>query len=368
MQILFISRSFPPQKGGLEKVSFQLYTSLSQKAKVRLIKWGGSKKWLFLVLPSFVFRSIWVILSSKIDLVYLSDGVLSLLIPFLLIFKKPVVITIHGLDISYKNKIYQAVIPKCVSLASKVITVSKNTKKECLKRGIPENKIQTVPNGFYDSFFIPSKDKQSLKKSLSRRINIDLFEKKVILSAGRLIERKGINWFLNNSLPGIINKRKDTIYLIAGEGTMRKTIAETVKKLRLEKHTALLGKVSEDDLRILYNLADLFVMPNIPVVGDLEGFGIVALEAASCELPVVASDLEGIPEALAGGEAGILVPARDGKKFERAILAFLNNGLSCREYGKKARRAVLSDFLWDKVIRGYLSVFRDTLNKANPNG
>ena len=85
----------------------------------------------------------------------------------------------------------------------------------------------------------------------------------------------------------------------------------------------LLGAVEDEELIAVYNVADIFVMPNIPVAGDHEGFGIVILEAASCSLPVVAARLEGISDAMRDGEVGDLIAPGDAAGFTRAIVELL---------------------------------------------
>lgn len=90
-----------------------------------------------------------------------------------------------------------------------------------------------------------------------------------------------------------------------GDGIYKEKIKGIIDKYNLEKYVFMLGKVDDKILKLLYNTSDIFVIPNIPVVGDMEGFGIVALEVASCGVPVVASKLEGIKEAVQDGK-GIL--------------------------------------------------------------
>ena len=108
---------------------------------------------------------------------------------------------------------------------------------------------------------------------------------------GRLVERKGIYWFIKNVFPKL---DKNYIFLIMGKGQEELKIKELIKSLKLQDRIIMLGRAPDDLKRLLYNASDIFIMPNIPVEGDMEGFGTVTIEAASCGLPVITSNLEGI--------------------------------------------------------------------------
>lgn len=360
IKILFITRKYPPTIGGMERIAYELYTHLSKISEVKLIKWGGSNKWLPIVLPFFLLKSIWILLTQKIDVIYLQDGLLAPLGLILKIFRKSIIITIYGLDITYKNKFYQFLIPRYVRQLNKIICISSAAKQECLERSIPENKIVVVPSGIPDKFYV-GKDKRATSVQLEKKFNISLKDKKIILSVGRLVERKGLHWFIEQVIPKLISQRKDFIYLIAGEGFFRKKIEDIIQNKELYDYIKLLGEADDKKLRLLYNSADIFVMPNIPVEGDMEGLGIVILEAASCGLPVVASNLEGIKDAIKNGKNGFLVESRNADEFVRVINELLENNKKREELGEKARKFTLENYNWDKISKDYLEEFMSLL-------
>ncbi len=113
----------------------------------------------------------------------------------------------------------------------------------------------------------------------------------------------------------------------------------------------LLGRTSDDVLRDLYNGSDVFVMPNLRVNGDMEGFGRVLLEAALCELPVVATGIEGITDAITDGENGTLVAERDPSAFAAAVQAVLTDPAAAHGAGARARAYTLAHFSWDRAGR-----------------
>jgi len=360
MKVLFITRNFPPQKGGLERVAFHLYSYLKKDVEVVLLKWSGSRKLMFIVLPYFLIRAFWVVLTRRVNIVYLNEGFLSILGITLKPFKLPIVITIHGLDITYQNKLYQFIIPKCITRLDRVICISRATKRECIRRGIDEHKISVVPDGFRDEFYIDG-DKKKLRRSFMEKHGLHVEDKKILLSVCRLIERKGIHWFVDKVIPILKNDCRDFIYLVVGDGPIREKIEDIISEQNLYNWIMLLGKVDDEKLKLLYNISDIFIMPNIPVEGDIEGFGVVMLEAASCKIPVVASNLEGIKDALLDGNIGILVPPLNIERFREEILNLCNDNNFRREYGEKARRLVFDNFEWGEITNKYLNIFREVM-------
>lgn len=363
MKILFITRKFPPTIGGMENAAYELYKHLSEITDVKLIKWGSSNKWLPLVLPYFFLKSCWILSKKKIDIIYLQDGLLSPLGLILKkIFGKKAVITINGLDVTYKNTFYQLLIPKCISKMDKTICISHATKQECINRGIPKEKIKVIPDGISDKFYI-NESKEVLKSKLEKMLNLKIKDKKILLSVGRLVERKGFHWFIENIVPKLLKRRNDFVYLIAGDGIYREKIKEIITRNDLEDYVFMLGKVNDKILKLLYNTSDIFVMPNIPVEGDMEGFGIVALEAASCDLPIIASKLEGIKDAIEDGKNGILTEPFNVKNFVNAITKLLENNNKREEFGKRIRKFTLENYAWEKIAKRYYDIFEKVIKR-----
>lgn len=341
----------------MEKVAFELYDHMSKISNVRLIHYSGTNKFFPVFLPLFLFRAAWNLFTKKIDVIYLQDGLLSPLGVVLKISGKPVTITIHGLDVTYKNTLYQYLIPKCIKRLEKIICISNATSEECIERGIPSEKIVIIPNGVSDEYYI-TQDRAILKERLSKKINISLKDKKIILSVGRLVERKGFHWFIENVIPKLIEKNGEFIYLIAGEGKMRAKIQNIILQNKLDNKVIILGMVEDEALKLLYNIADVFVMPNIPVTGDMEGFGMVILEGVSCGLPVVASDLEGIRDAIKHGENGFLVKPYDIDDFSNIIIRLFMNDIERERFGAAARIFNKEKFDWRSITEKYIATLR----------
>lgn len=345
----------------MEKVAYDLYNHLSEIEDVQLVKWYGSNSWLPFVLPGIFTKSFLFLLTNKFDVIYLQDGLLSPLGVILKIFRIPIVITIHGLDITYRNKAYQFVVPRCVAQLDNVICISQATKEECMYRGIPKDKLSIVPNGISDDFFIENKNIDQLKETLSNELTINLTDKKIILSVGRLVERKGVHWFIENIIPKIKGQRQDFVYLIVGDGIFKERIRESIKENNLEDYVFMVGKVDDDYLKKLYNAVDIFVMPNIPVNGDMEGFGIVLLEAASCGTSIVASNIEGIKDAIKDGKNGFLIEVYNVGRFVKIINRLLDNNEKKEKNGTIIREFTLQNYEWKKIAEKYVNCFANQI-------
>jgi len=155
-----------------------------------------------------------------------------------------------------------------------------------------------------------------------------------------------------------VRKREHVIYLVAGEGPLRREIEKSIHKVSMEKYAILLGKVDDETLKLAYNSSDVLVMPNIKVEGDMEGFGIVALEAASCGVPVVASALEGIKDAIKNGENGFLVESYNVQVFVNVIEKLLEDDEEREEFGKRAKKLTLENYGWEKIVKDIRTCFQ----------
>lgn len=296
------------------------------------------------MLKAFVL-ALWYIPTRRITNVHLGDGLLA---PLGLVIKlltgRKVTVTVHGLDVTYKNRFYQLLVPRCLSRLDAIICISEATKQACLERDIPERKLSIIPWGVELESFRSA----ATRHDLETICGMDLTEKRVLLTVGRLVKRKGVAWFVDNVLPSL---GPEYVYLVAGEGPERMAIEAAARRHDLLPRIKLLGAIPEREKVILYNTADVFVMPNIPVAGDIEGFGIVALEAAAAGLPVVASDLEGIKGAIIDGKTGYKVSAGISSEY----ITCINRVARARQ--KNIAEYVEQYFSWRTVTRKYLASF-----------
>lgn len=360
MRILFITRKFPPSVGGMETAAKSLYGALKDgDDKVCLAAWGGSNKWLPAVYLWLFCKSLTHALAHRPDVIYLQDGVMAPLGWLLkLLTRRPTVVTIHGLEVRYKNPAYRRLVLPFISRQTALIAVSEETKK-AIAGAFCGVRVDVIHNGLSDVFYTRTPRMEQLQ-TIAEETGLPLQRlqhSRLLVTTGRLVPRKGVDWFVDSVVPVIVKDDQDLLYLVAGAGSQRAAIERTISCHTLEDRVELLGQVSGNCLRALYNVADIFVMPNVPVPNDIEGFGLVAVEAASCGALVVASDMEGIRDAIADGKNGYLVPAEDTTAFASVI----GRELVERTLPASAvRHYTLLRYSWTETARAYKCLFEGT--------
>lgn len=346
VNLLYITRKYPPMVGGMENMSAALAKEFTRLVPTTLIAWGKSQKYLPYFIPLAFMKACFFIPTKKITHLHIGDAFLAPVgLVLKVLFGVKASINIAGLDIIFTFPGYQWLIPKCVAQFDLIICISNATRVECIKRGIPANKCIVIPCGVYPEAW----NTTVTRDALTQIIQENAVNKKVFLTVGRLVKRKGVAWFIQNVLPHL---HKDTMYLVIGDGPESVTIQKLIKNLKLEKRVLLLGKIPDETLKIIYNTADAFVMPNILVPGTMEGFGIVAVEASSTGLPVIASDCEGIRDAVVPGKTGTLVIPGDTNTFIRVLndLRFVNK--------KSIRTTTKQQYSWPIIGSQYINSFQ----------
>lgn len=353
MKVLFITRKYPPSVGGMESFAYNLSNEISKKAYIELLKWGGSNKYLPLVIPYLFLLGAYHLIINTIDIIHMQDGVVAP-VGYILsrIFKKPYVVVIHGKDASYKGWLFTKINIPAIRAADKVICISHAAASEAKNRGVEESKIQILPIAVEDNL-----RKKPNKVRLMKHYGI-LQNDLLIITVGRLVKRKGVNWFVQNVMPGLVKQNDRIKYLVIGEGFELGAIQASIEKLKLQNHVILAGKVTDDLLRDLYNSSDIFVMPNINVPNDVEGFGLVLLEASLCELPVVASNTEGIKDAVMNDKNGILVNVKDSHGFIREINTFLADKKLRLKFGQRSRSFTKEHYNWRSIAKSYIQIYK----------
>jgi phosphatidylinositol alpha-1,6-mannosyltransferase len=179
------------------------------------------------------------------------------------------------------------------------------------------------------------------------RHSLGLTEKKVIVSVGRLVHRKGQD-FLIESMPQILKQVPNAHLLLVGQGPYRKHLEKLVRKHSIEKNVTFIGRIQYKDLPGYICVGDIFAMPcRSRFAGlEVEGLGIVYLEANACGLPVIAGESGGAPDAVVEGVTGFVV---DGTNVEeianRAIQLLLDEKLRI-SMGSAGRAWIEKEWRW----------------------
>ncbi|MDX1617536.1 MAG: glycosyltransferase family 4 protein [Balneolaceae bacterium] len=373
MKLLYVAHNHPPEKapleniGGMQRVSIQLLSEFEKNNRVEVEEAVLHSSWkkiginTFLFLLKQMFRLPAAARSSGADAILFSSMVTASLSLF--IRKRvdiPLVAITHGKDVTLPVGIYQWLVPKIFSRLDGVISVSRATRRACIERGLDPDKCVALGNGFNMERLRVFPDKQASREALSSTFGIDLENKYMLLTVGRQVKRKGHEWFIREVFPKLGD---NMVFVLIGDGPESESIRQVADESGLGNRIYLLGKQPDEILKQSYAAADLFVMPNIPVEGDMEGFGIVLLEANMASTPAVAADLEGIRDVITDGENGFRIPPLDDRMFARKINAVLKNGLS--EFSERSRNHVESKFSWDHVAAEYLDFISSVIERKN---
>lgn len=363
MRLLFVTRKHPPSVGGMQRLSYHLISQMEQRAQVSAITWGGSQSLLPFFLPCALVKSI-VIGKRGIDLVHAGDPVVA---PIAWILKRllrvPAVVTAHGLDVTLPVAPYQWFIPRVLRGLDRIVCISSSTLRACTARGIPSEKCIVIHPGVD----IPSTpaSRERARRHLGDILGRDIQGRAILLTVGRLVPRKGVHWFVERVLPQVQAVRPDVCYVVVGRGPNSAQIRSAADCPALGRTVCLLEDVSDDELDYVYEAADLFVMPNLPVLGDMEGFGLVALEAAARGLPVLAADLEGIREAVVPERTGRLLEPSDADSWSRAVVEALGQPGFLQRLAELAPGTVSQHFTWKEMADAYEDVFRQLIREQD---
>jgi phosphatidylinositol alpha-1,6-mannosyltransferase len=198
-------------------------------------------------------------------------------------------------------------------------------------------------------------DSTDVKKSLG------LTEKKVIVSVGRLVHRKGQD-VLITAMPEILREIPDAHLLLIGEGPYRQYLESQVKKLQIDSHVSFIGRISYADLPRYICLGEVFAMPARSRLAGLEveGLGIVYLEASACGLPVIAGNSGGAPDAVREGVTGVVVDGRDRQTVAQSITELLAAPERARTMGLAGRAWITEEWRWQIWSERFAEILRST--------
>lgn len=206
-----------------------------------------------------------------------------------------------------------------------------------------------LPNGVDTELFRPLDPDTELKHKL------ELTDAEtVIISACRLIGLKGIQHAIR-SISKLVKDGYLIKYLIIGNGVYKKDLEMLANELSLKGNVIFLGSIENSQLPRYYSLADIALFPSI---AD-EAFGISIAEAMACGVPVISTNIGGIPEVITDGETGILVRPSDPEGIAEKITFLLSDVNLRKEMGKKARQRVVDLFSWDIIVGRLERIFRD---------
>jgi phosphatidylinositol alpha-1,6-mannosyltransferase len=207
--------------------------------------------------------------------------------------------------------------------------------------GFSAAQTPVVPNGTDPQRFQPH-DASALRRHLG------FSDRPLLLTVGRLVRRKGVDTVLR-ALPAIAQNGPDVAYVVVGTGPDRPRLERLAARLGVLDRVRFVGEVNHDRLPLYYSAADLFVMPAREDPPDVEGFGLVFLEANACGTPVIGARTGGIPDAVVDGETGLLVPPNAPEALAEAATRVLTVPALADTLGHQGRRYVTETAHWGRT-------------------
>ena len=356
-KILIISKNFPPSLGGMEHLAWKLYQQLEPHYQCDIIAPDGAEQFVNTAntniftcplkpLPYFLFtayrKALKLASNTQYDLCIGCSGIVAPITNALAKQKGiPSVILVHGLDIIAQNFIYQRYFVPRICNSNLIIANSANTAKLTRKKCTNSN-LQVINPGVDAVTDLAPANNQF-------RETFKLGNKPILLSVGRIIPRKGLAEFIRYCLPEITKNHPNVIYCIAGEaprhainktGDALSAIHESIASTGLHDNILITGKLSDELLHSAYSESSLFIFPVLESENDIEGFGMVAIEAAARGLPTAAFASGGIPDAVSP-QSGVLVPTGNYQQLSQFVVNYIDSQYkeitpdSCQQHASK---------------------------------
>ena len=231
-------------------------------------------------------------------------------------------------------------IGKYVDTLTYLGSFTRNAIARSLSTRARESMVRIAP-GIDTSHFAPSDSAEQLKKEL------DLAGKRVIVSVGRLVHRKGQDTLVE-ALPEIVSAFPDAHLLFVGVGPHLEYIHKRAIQLNVLQHISFVGRVQYSELPRFISVGEIFAMPSRSRLAGLEveGLGIVYLEASACELPVIGGLSGGAPDAVLEGETGFAVDGLNPSAVAAGVIRLLEDPELAKAMGKRGRQWIIDEWEW----------------------
>lgn len=362
---------FPPVRGGISSFLLNIAQSLSESVVVLTERRSESPTYSFRVYRERLISSKmfvwpkWLPLLWHIYRIVKREGIhilqIGQILPFgtcALVMKKifgiPYIVYIYGNDLIVmrhaQSKMRQ--IRAILKNADAVIGCSHYSARLAVQTGAPEEHTHVV----YPCPTINPPTAYNHNEVEQFAQSNHLAGKRILLTVGNLVQRKSHDMVIK-SLPEVLKKHPDAVYVIVGVGPQLHHIQHEVAIRQLEPYVKFFTQVTHHDLQMFYRACDLFVMPSRMLMNsagepvDVEGFGIVFLEANLYQKPVIGGDSGGVPEAIKNGYSGLTVDPTNSHEISSAIDKLLSDSNLAELYGRQGRERALDKFDWNHEIK-----------------
>jgi phosphatidyl-myo-inositol dimannoside synthase len=233
---------------------------------------------------------------------------------------------------------------------------SVNTRRMLSDLGVPADRLEIIYPGVDPQRFRPDIDATEIRRRIAPR------DETVLLSVGRLQTRKGHDTMIQ--AVGLLTRQhhRSLRYVIVGDGAERSRLEALVDQCGVREYVTFSGEVPAELLPHYYAACDIFVLPNRIEHSDVEGFGIVFLEAAASGKPAVGGRSGGVPEAVADGVTGLLVSGTDVEELAATIARLIDSEPLRRSLGDAGRARVVREFTWESAARRVSTIHQRLLH------
>lgn len=366
MRILFITDKFIPERGGSQIIFGQTYAHLrGHEVTVVTRAWPGDRE-VDAAYPHRVVRvpysrvprlrspMLWLTLDrvakrlarkERFDQIHCGQTVETAPLGVRLARKLGVPCVVHTFaeDVTtyLRHPFYGPMMRQGLREATMVTSISKFTVEHLRNLGLPDEKIRLLYPGVTPEAW------RSTGREVEIRRRFNLEGKKVILTVSRLIPRKGQDTVLQ-ALPSVLQQVPNAVYLVVGGGPEEARLRSLAAQLGVNDHVRWVGSIPNSETVDYYHACDLFVMPNREMPnGDIEGFGLVFLEANACGKAVIGGRSGGAVDAIEDGVSGYLVDPTSPAELATRLVALLKDDRLRAELGARGQRRALNEFTWD---------------------
>jgi len=271
-------------------------------------------------------------------------------------WKVPLVISALGTierKVAYEGSYTSRQIIEAMNFAEKVLSVSEDLKLHIVNLGIKEEKVHVVPNGVDTGKFKP------VGKEHARNLLKLPQDKNIVLFVGALREIKGVDYLIE-AAKNFVNTNTG-LFMVGRDDGLRKNLEKRTRELKIADYIRFTGPVNHEDIPLWISASDILVLPSLS-----EGRPNVVLEALACEVPVVATDVGGIPELMVDGETGYLVPAKNPAELSRKINKLLEDKSQRENMGKLGRKSIIQRGLtWEAHAKKTVDIYSELLQKSS---
>jgi len=236
----------------------------------------------------------------------------------------------------------------------KTVVLNESLKAKLIEKGIDEEKLVVVPNG------INVNDFGNFGKDVVNRIKekYGIVGKITIMFAGSITPRKGVDYLVRAAEIILRNGYEDILFLLVGSFKYNEKFANKivryVRSRGLEENVKFTGFVPYEDLKVLYQACDVFVLPSFE-----EGHGIVLTEAMASGKPLIGSNVGGIPAQIRDGWNGFLIEPGNEKQLAEKIKYLIDNPEERERMAENSKKLAKEEFDWKKIAEKYLKVYEE---------